>query len=544
VIRGSGACVMIEETGKRRRSRIELGYYRAPDRLSRWRGRLCLIAIVAAATWLGASAIASRKATPHGWSLEPSRLASKGPLARPHAIWDSNCAACHVSFAPINGSRWAPTPWAGADAGSKKCATCHAGPAHHQSQRAEDVPDCAECHRDHRGRDASLLAMDDSACTRCHQSLAAHQADGTDTLKVAPTVTRFDREHHPDLTASWHARSADPRRIKFNHALHLAAGLTLEKGGAPLTFAQLSASDRTRYGWKDHQPLNGTIQLDCASCHRSDASERSQSRDRRGANTGEPRSPGAYMLPIVYENHCAACHPLHFDAKLPEAQVRHGTRAQDVLIELKQLYTAEAVKADPELLRQFVPPRPMPGQPVARANQLIQQRVDDQVVTAAKLLFGAALDESVRRQAKLPAGRRGCVECHTLKPAAGPIVSSRSLSTLEIEPPLMTPVWQKHASFNHTTHRALNCAGCHAGANTSKENGDERLLPEIIQCLNCHTSSGSPQTYQSGAASSACTECHRYHNGDHPEQGPGARARRAAIEQTLEQFVSGDQSGR
>ena len=82
---GSGACAMIEETGKRRRSRIELGYYRAPDRLSRWRGRLCLIAMLAAAAWLATSAIASRSVTSHAWLLEPSRLASKGPLAQAHA---------------------------------------------------------------------------------------------------------------------------------------------------------------------------------------------------------------------------------------------------------------------------------------------------------------------------------------------------------------------------------------------------------------------------------------------------------------------------
>ena len=93
---------MIEETGKRRRSRIELGYYRTPDRFSRWRGRLCMIAILTAAAWLVISAIAGRDAASHAWSLEPSRLASKGPLAQPHALWDSKCDACHVSFAPIN----------------------------------------------------------------------------------------------------------------------------------------------------------------------------------------------------------------------------------------------------------------------------------------------------------------------------------------------------------------------------------------------------------------------------------------------------------
>jgi predicted CXXCH cytochrome family protein len=535
---------MIEETGKLRWSRIELGYYRAPDRFTRWRRGLCLIAILAAATWLAASAIASHNAGSHAWSLEPSALASKGPLARPHAIWDSSCAACHVSFTPINGSRWAPAPWASRDAGSKNCTACHAGPAHHNTERKDAVPDCAGCHRDHRGRDASLLAMDDSACTTCHQSLTTHRYPGAAKLTVAGSVTRFDREHHPDFTATWAARAVLPRRIKFNHALHLAAGLTLEPGAAGLTFARISASDRRRYGLKDQQSLNGPVQLACASCHETDATERAESLDRRAANTGEPRTHGAYMLPIVYENHCAACHPLQFDSKLPDVQARHGIRAQEVLTELRQLYTAQAVKADPDLLRQFVPPRTMPGQASSRANQLIQQAVDEKVLSAAKLLFGAALDENVRRQEKLPAGRRGCVECHVLKPTAGPIVNLESLRALEIESPLMTPVWQAHSVFNHRTHRALGCADCHAGAGTSKQNGDEPLLPSINECVPCHAPAGGRLAREPGGASTACTECHRYHNGDRPEQGLGARARRGSVEQTIDSFLRGlPQSG-
>ena len=308
----------------------------------------------------------------------------------------------------------------------------------------KDVPDCAECHRDHRGRDASLTAMDDSACTTCHQNLADHRDPAAGPLAIAGSVTSFDKEHHPDFIASWTRRSVDPRRIKFNHALHLAAGLTLEQGGTPLTFAQISPADRARYGWKNQQPLNRTVQLACASCHESDASE-GRPIDRRSPKTGESPDAGAYMLPIVYESHCAACHPLQFDAKLPDAIVRHGSSAQEVLSQLRQLYTAQAALANPELLRQFVPLRPLPGQPEPRTNLLIQQAVDDSVLTAAKILFGAALDENVRRQAKLPAGRRGCVECHTLKPTAVPIVSSASLPAVEIEPPLMTPVWQKSA---------------------------------------------------------------------------------------------------
>ena len=192
--------------------------------------------------------------------------------------------------------------------------------------------------------------------------------------------------------------------------------------------------------------MNGPVQLACASCHETDASEHAQSVDRRAANTGEPRTPGAYMLPIVYENHCAACHPLQFDAKLPDVQARHGIRAQEVLTELRQLYTAEAVKADPDLLRQFVPPRTMPGQASSRANQLIQQAVDEKVLTAARLLFGAALDENVRRQAEATRWPKRLRRVPRLETDCRADREFGVTSALEIEPPLMTPVWQSARS--------------------------------------------------------------------------------------------------
>ncbi len=530
---------MIGETGKRRRSRIELGYYRAPDSLSRWRTRLCLIAILAAAGWLAAAAIAGRNTASRTWSIEPTRLASKGPLAQPHAMWDATCEACHISFTPINDSRWAPAPWTSSKEGSKKCTTCHAGPAHHKTQGKDAAPACAECHRDHRGRDASLLTMDDSACTACHHNLAEHRDHAAGPLTVAGTVTHFDREHHPEITAAAAKRSKNESRIKFNHALHMATGLTLEKGGTPFTFAQVPVLDRARYGWKGSHREDLPVQLACASCHQPDGDDEVRAVGGRAGSTVVPDASGAYMLPIQYENHCAACHSLQYDAKLPESQIRHGMSAQEVVSDLGKLYTSQALKADPDLLRQYTPPRPVPGQAIAQRSLLIQEAVDDKVVTAVKLLFGANVDETIRRREKLPAGTGGCVECHTLSPSAEPIVSLNSLAKLEIAPVLMTPVWFESSVFNHRTHRALGCVECHSDARHSRQNGDQVLLPGIDVCVSCHAPAGGQDPTRPGGASTGCTECHRYHNGDHPEQGLGARARRGEVEQTLERFLSG-----
>jgi hypothetical protein len=387
--------------------------------------------------------------------------------------------------------------------------------------------------------------VDNSSCTACHQNLPGHRNEAAGSIIVARKerkgegVSQFDEAHHPDLSDSWKQRSADHRRIKFNHALHVAAGLTLQKDGAKFVFGRLSSADRIRYGGAGEKQTGEPVKLECASCHQPEPAENPPATDHRVAETGPPRPEGRYMAPIVYENHCAACHSLQFDEKRPEQLARHGILPRETLNDLRQLYMSEAAKDDPELLRQFVPPRPMPGQPSPRTKPVIGQAVDEKVLLAAKILFGAAVEDKVRREQKLPQGRRGCVECHNLTPGAGPIVNSSSLATLEMERPLMTPVWQTHAMFNHRNHRALACVECHPAASTSRENGDQPLLPGITTCVKCHAPASSWFGAGPGGVSTACVECHRYHNGDHPEQHLGATARRGALEWTINELLKG-----
>jgi len=530
---------VVRETGKRRGSRIELDYYRGWDAFYKWRAWLCLLVIVAVAGWVGIEGLASRDRARGVRSAEPSQLASKGPLARPHAMWDSSCTVCHQPFTPINPSRWAPALLTSSTVSDEACRTCHAGPVHHQSERKEDVPACAECHRDHRGREASLLAMDDSACTRCHGDLLRHRDAGGRTPPVAAEVSRFDTAHHPEFTTNPADRAASPRRVKFNHALHLAAGLTLQKGGMPFTFAQIAQKDHARYGLAPGQKLDVPVQLACASCHQLDAADQVRGLDESIVNRTPPRSAGAYMLPVVYEVHCAACHKLQFDKNLPDRQVAHGLAVPLVVKKLRQIYAADAVTADKELLRQFVPPRPRPGQSTDPAAQRFKDAIEAKVFTAVRVLFGSGIDESKRRQQELPQGRGGCVECHNLKPGAGRLAVPEDVAALELEPVLMTPVWFESARFDHAAHRALDCTACHTGVSSSRQNGERPLLPGIAVCASCHSASGGWLSGTPSGASAACTECHAYHNGDHPNHGKGATERRGTKELTIDQFQSG-----
>src|SRR5438552_18164033 len=86
---------MPQETGKQRASRIPLDYFKQPNRLERWKTRLLVAALVAAAAWSASGFL-------HG-NLQYAR----GEVAAVHATWESNCNACHVDFQPIRGDSWA-----------------------------------------------------------------------------------------------------------------------------------------------------------------------------------------------------------------------------------------------------------------------------------------------------------------------------------------------------------------------------------------------------------------------------------------------------
>lgn len=520
----------MSETGKQRRSRIELGYYHKPDAAARRRGRLTLIALAAAAAWITAAPIWDGRGDAGIRFFQQARLASKGPLARPHAMWDSRCEACHAPFASINDSHWRPAFAGETHAADRKCQTCHAGSPHHKSQLERDVPSCAECHSDHRGRDASLLAMADSVCTSCHADLARHRDPAAGELLTAPTATRFDADpaHHPAFTPSGDAVGPDSGRVRFSHARHMAKGLAGEPKGVEWTFANLDPADRAHYGWtpgRDQDP----VQLRCDSCHRLEAD---------GPAAARAATTGAAMLPIRYERDCRSCHSLFFDPKEPSRRVRHGLRPREVVGDLRQFYMAQAVLSDPALLGRLVPARPMPGRLGPAEAKRAQEAAADKTLAALKRLFGSSSLAGVGRDQGIPLGRGGCVECHELKPASRPLVDQAGALELEIVPVTARSTWFESARFNHAAHRALDCAACHAGVAKSRDQS-RLLLPKANDCVSCHAPFTLRNGRSLGGAGVSCVECHRYHKSDEPGRGAGATARRGALEMTVDQFLSG-----
>jgi Doubled CXXCH motif (Paired_CXXCH_1) len=522
------------ETGKERQARIQQDYF-GRDRMVRWRSWTALAAMLGALGWWLMAPVWISDHGPSVTFFQRERLASPGPLAQAHAAWDATCTACHVPFEPIKSSEWSQLgaiahPHS-ARGGDTNCQRCHMGPSHHQTQIAVEVPACAECHRDHRGRDARLARSDDETCTRCHANLTAHRQKDSG---IAPAVVRFDqdRRNHPEFAVIANQKRAgggDPGKLKFNHSLHLASGLSLRKEGKsfPLfTYAQLLEPDRLKFGWNASQQLDSPVQLDCAACHQLDR-EASRTGSRGSSPSGAPpRSAGKYMLPITYENHCRACHPLNFEPQSRSYEVRHGRTPSEVLAEVRQFYAAQVVNDNPDLLRRVLPRRPMPGKDFEGDVDVrrVRQAVDDKILVALRVLFGS--------------GRKGCIECHEMSPIPFQLSSPEQLDDAKITPVMVPEVWLQHALFDHSAHRALQCLQCHPQASSSASRSDI-LLPGIENCLRCHGPAEVRGGVARGGAGSNCTECHRYHNGDRTLEGKGSSARGVIDRQTIEHFLNG-----
>ena len=479
--------------------------YRRRDRIAWAQAWLPVLALaVVGLFWLGE------------WLRHGAERYAPGPLAHVHATWDNRCAACHATARPLNEHNWASAVFSQSHVADAQCQTCHAGPRHHASERPADVPGCTSCHREHRGRDADLKRVANERCIHCHRHLASHVMEGAPSSYL--DVTSFAGAHHPEFRVL-RDRVKDPGRVAFNHHLHLAEGLR-ERGNTtvPFTLADMPGAFRERYR-AGGQSDRGPVRLDCAACHCTD-NDRMKAEDLAGLPKNAvlpPRTAGASMLPIVYEQHCQACHPLTFaapDGKNPHAEqpkVRHRMQPDEVHAWLRGYFADRALKDQLPFLEQ--PARPLPGKDPKRAElaKKIGAALQGQIEAAERILFGPST----------------CGKCHTaLKIDLG--------AGQRVEPAAIPAVWLTSARFDHTSHRAVACPTCHAGVEESRTQADV-LLPGVQVCQTCHAPAAAatrlPPLAQEGGggvgggARHDCTECHRYHGGDEPWHGRGAASR-------------------
>jgi len=464
----------------------------------------------------------------------PNRVAysfSHGPLANPHAAWENDCAACHVGFSTSDISvrsilntreRWQ----------AMTCEKCHLGAAHNDNLTAsgrEFNAQCSNCHHDHAGRNVSLVQLADTSCTHCHADLTANQANGSP--KCAAKVTNFVSDH-PEFRP---LTTPPDRKLKFSHSLHMNPGQAHVKGGQEaMTVAKLRqlAGEAAVKRYTASAQDSDLIQLDCASCHKLDSENGTSGYDKLKLAldaVGDPtrsvlpaRAAGSTMLPINFEAHCRACHPLRAPDGASSGlvisgfDVPHRKQPDELTSEVNAGYLRSMVGKDLPALALPVGPGGMIDQPLA---------------TPARTLRDEANRLTSKAMPMLTTGDAGCAKCHDISPPAA------KGGFAKIAPLPNYTVWFQAALFDHTSHRGATCATCHPGTGAAYTPPGTQLIEKepvqilgIENCKACHSPSGTKVTLSDKTAISGggvrhgCTDCHRYHNSDHGLQGRGAAA--------------------
>ena len=283
-----------QQSTKIRAKRIGLSYFKEPHRFRRWKFILSVAAPVVAGLWLLVVGVQGNQ-----------RVYNAGPVSTAHAMFEKDCRVCHgpgpaeggplTLAATSNRSYWL-------NVSDRACQTCHAGPRHNSEEAF--TPRCATCHVEHFGR-ARLGQIGDRHCTQCHADLKIKDNRAPGYHK---TIVNFGQ--HPEFAVTVREGQGQPKRVrldqkaevrdtaqvKLNHAKHLKVNLKgiedLQKKPGVLGIAKV----------KDG------AQLSCSFCH-------------------QPDERGQYLLPVSYPKHCAACHPLDFDGRFPDAVVPHDTPA-------------------------------------------------------------------------------------------------------------------------------------------------------------------------------------------------------------------------
>lgn len=124
----------------------------------------------------------------------------------------------------------------------------------------------------------------------------------------------------------------------------------------------------------------------------------------------------------------------------------------------------------------------------------------------------------------------GCWKCHT---PSGETGSKQVIAAI----PNRT-IWFTKAKFDHTSHRMATCTSCHPGTTSQVKDRvtlyQEREPVQILGLSTCQTCHGPDRqqiqnhdgrSFVAGGVSARCTDCHTYHNGEHPLQGRAAEAR-------------------
>lgn len=377
-----------------------------------------------------------------------------GTLSASHQPFGLDCKSCHAEpFKQVQ---------------DKDCLACHKGIGNHVADKVATMPAlhetrCATCHRDHQGAEG-LVSQNrryiGAGCASCHGDLE-NKLPGTQVanvkdfakahpqfrVQVAASETTFVRVRQGG------APIAQANSLKFPHDIHLAAGGIASP--------------------------SGKAKLDCASCHR-------------------PNASGSGFERVSMQRDCQSCHALAFEPALSQRQVPHGS-VPEVLTTLREFYgyvssSKVAVDTPPASGPVFTV---RPGMPSGAPASFVQGAGD------ARARAAAAATELFEKTS--------CIVCHNVSRVPGPGKAGTpgaDLPQWKIAPVTTPHAWMPKAAFDHASHKQAPCGDCHLAAKSNKSS--DVLMPTIKECRDCHV--GTEPVV--GKVKSDCAMCHGYHMPD------------------------------
>ena len=467
-------------TTKKLAQRIDLNYFKRPTPLKRAKLWLSLALPLIALIWIG-----------WHFAARDFRVYSGGRLSEPHAVFETQCAACHVQQAGSFSAK----------AENSACLACHDGPIHHAEQTK--TLNCAECHVEHRGK-INLSAASNQSCASCHSDLRAKGG----AAHYASNIRSFE-DGHPQFAALKEG-ARDPGTVKLNHSLHMN----------PIRRA----------------PGGPNVQLDCGDCHRTAAAatksvwhyadakyatasvtytekDEFTAAHSSGLTPYNPSTGRELMAPVKFATACASCHLLTFDKRFEDGVPHDKPEVINAFL-LKKF--SEYIATHPSELHEMQDPaRDLTGKPLPPRMRTLTppQWIQEKVAIAEELL-----------------AHKTCAPCHQMNQGNLPDTSIARWATRETNPkqdssaqmaipdrpiikvisiPAVAPAditlrWLPHSKFDHAAHTGFTCTSCHEKALIGTESSDI-LIPGIATCKTCHAPGPNH-------AESRCFECHTYHD--------------------------------
>lgn len=449
------------------------------------------------------------------WMPSGTAHLSTGEISAAHAAFDQTCSQCHSDFVPIAVDAWRPQPADAIGKTAAKCRHCHAT-VHPHSQLFNAVgkqsdQHCAVCHSEHQGRSHQLIPTANDTCVACHcdvgQFCAASSLDGQQSLT---SVTEFSLQGHGEFRALL-SDDTTRSRIAFDHALHMQPGQVLPGRRGGMQLKRIAAEYRGAYQ-RPGDADDALVQLQCADCHQFQAGSAGRAR------SGE-FDWGRGSLPVRYDQHCIACHPLTVPGQREgQLGIAHGRPLFALQDTLRGQLAALSSGSKPTLLPADELPIRIPGERAGGRGARVADRAAASEVAATDDPWPA-----LQLQRTLEHVRRQCQLCHT----------DADLGSLVTLPRIPQPRLRA-GRFDHGAHRTMSCQACHPGADPEGQGVAADVQPALAlwhqrvdgqQTLPTQTASslehdgplqrlidnGSPDPWQANEmirGIAACTECH------------------------------------